>query len=62
MKIGKVSKSKESHEKAYQLAKQMSSLNGQTIALGNLGRIGNLCRISSQEKLETFVKKYIEVS
>ncbi len=48
---------------ALRYAIQMSSSAGQSIAIGNLGKIGNLANLNyDEDKLKMFVERYLELS
>jgi len=53
------------HQFALRYAIQMSSLAGQSVAVGNLGNLGQISKVSSyanNEKLQMFVERYLELS
>lgn len=58
-------KSSINHQFALRYAIQMSSLAGQSIAVGNLGNLGQISKVASyanNEKLQMFVERYLELS
>lgn len=62
---GDQEKSSINHQFALRYAIQMSSLAGQSVAVGNLGNLGNLTKVSSyanNEKLQMFIERYLELS
>lgn len=60
--LGDQEKSNINFQFALRYAVQMSSIPGQKIALGNLGKIGNHSFINNSEKLISFVENYIELN
>ena len=53
------------HQFALRYAIQMSSLAGQSVAVGNLGNLGSISKVSSyanNEKLQMFIERYLELS
>eukprot|EP00343_Euplotes_focardii_P009361 CAMPEP_0205825056 /NCGR_PEP_ID=MMETSP0206-20130828/23756_1 /ASSEMBLY_ACC=CAM_ASM_000279 /TAXON_ID=36767 /ORGANISM="Euplotes focardii, Strain TN1" /LENGTH=310 /DNA_ID=CAMNT_0053123751 /DNA_START=311 /DNA_END=1240 /DNA_ORIENTATION=- len=66
--VGDQEKSFINHNFALRLAIQMSSLAGQSVAVGNLGNLGNLDNINkvssyaNNERLQMFVERYLELS
>ncbi|CAI2368366.1 unnamed protein product [Moneuplotes crassus] len=60
--LGDQEKSNINHHFALRYAVQMSSIPGQKVALGNLGKIGTYSFSSNPEKLLKFVENYIELS
>mmetsp|Transcript_8621 Transcript_8621/g.9797 ORF Transcript_8621/g.9797 Transcript_8621/m.9797 type:complete len:206 (+) Transcript_8621:717-1334(+) len=60
--LGDQEKSNINHKFALRYAVQMSSVPGQKIALGNLGKIGTYNFSTSTDKLLSFVENYIELS
>jgi tetratricopeptide (TPR) repeat protein len=58
-------KSSINHQFALRYAIQMSSLAGQSVAVGNLGNLGSISKVASyanNEKLQMFVERYLELS
>lgn len=58
-------KSSINHQFALRYAIQMSSLAGQSVAVGNLGNLGSINKVASyanNEKLQMFVERYLELS
>lgn len=58
-------KSSINHHFALRYAIQMSSLAGQSVAVGNLGNLGSISKVSSyanNEKLQMFIERYLELS
>ena len=58
-------KSSINHQFALRYAIQMSSLAGQSVAVGNLGNLGNISKVSSyanNEKIQMFIERYLELS
>jgi tetratricopeptide (TPR) repeat protein len=63
--LGDQEKSSINHQFALRYAIQMSSLAGQSVAVGNLGNLGSISKVSSfanNEKLQMFVERYLELS
>ena len=60
--LGDQEKSNINHQFALRYAVQMSSIPGQKIALGNLGKIGSYNFSSDAEKLLNFVENYLDLS
>lgn len=60
--LGDQEKSNINHHFALRYAVQMSSIPGQKVALGNLGKIGSYSFSSNPEKLMKFIENYIELS
>ena len=60
--LGDQEKSNINHQFALRYAVQMSSVPGQKVALGNLGKIGSYNFSTNTEKLLNFVENYIELS
>ena len=61
-KLGDVEKSSINHQFALRYAIQMSSVTGQSVAIGNLGQIGSGEVIGDNEKLKMFVERYLNLS
>lgn len=40
----------------------MSNLNGQSLAIGNIGRIGNKSISENKDKMKIFVEKYLKLA
>lgn len=58
-------KSSINHQFALRYAIQMSSLAGQSVAVGNLGNLGSINKVASyanNEKLQMFVERYLELT
>ena len=62
--IGDHEKASINHQFALRYAIQMSSVAGQSVAIGNLGKVGgkNVYAQMNQEKLQMFVERYLELS
>lgn len=63
--LGDQEKSSINHQFALRYAIQMSSLAGQSVAVGNLGNLGSINKVASyanNEKLQMFVERYLELS
>lgn len=63
--LGDQEKSSINHQFALRYAIQMSSLAGQSVAVGNLGNLGSISQVASfanNEKLQMFVERYLELS
>ena len=60
--LGDQEKSNINHQFALRYAVQMSSIPGQKVALGNLGKIGTYNFSTNTDKLLSFVENYIELS
>lgn len=60
--LGDQEKSNINHQFALRYAVQMSSVPGQKVALGNLGKIGSYNFASNADKLMSFVENYMELS
>jgi tetratricopeptide (TPR) repeat protein len=62
--IGDFEKSSINHQFALRYAIQMSSVAGQSVAIGNLGKVGGKETYAqmNQEKLQMFVERYLELS
>jgi tetratricopeptide (TPR) repeat protein len=60
--LGDQEKSNINHQFALRYAVQMSSIPGQKVALGNLGKIGSINFSSNPEKLMSFVENYMELN
>lgn len=60
--LGDQEKSNINHHFALRYAVQMSSIPGQKVALGNLGKIGSYNFSENPEKLTKFVENYIDLS
>ncbi len=61
--LGDKEKAATYHQAALRCAVQISSLAGQTIAIGNLGRVGaGTSMINDKAKLKGLVQKYLELS
>jgi tetratricopeptide (TPR) repeat protein len=50
------------HQMALKYAIQMSSVAGQSVAIGNLGKIGNNKLVGDTEKLKMFAERYLSLS
>jgi hypothetical protein len=61
-KTGDVEKASINHQFALRYAIQMSSVTGQSVAIGNLGQIGSNHVIGDSEKLKMFVERYLNLS
>jgi tetratricopeptide (TPR) repeat protein len=61
-KTGDVEKASINHQFALRYAIQMSSVTGQSVAIGNLGQIGSGQVIGDSEKLKMFVERYLNLS
>lgn len=63
-KLGDIEKASINHQFALRYAIQMSSVAGQSIAIGNLGRIGSVSNVGAMdsEKMQMFVERYLELS
>jgi tetratricopeptide (TPR) repeat protein len=63
-KLGDHEKSSINHQFALRYAIQMSSVAGQSVAIGNLGKVGNgeAYATMNQDKLQMFVERYLELS
>ena len=57
-------KSSINHQFALRYAIQMSSVAGQSVAIGNLGKVGGnqVYAQMNQDKLQMFVERYLELS
>lgn len=62
--IGDHEKASINHQFALRYAIQMSSVAGQSVAIGNLGKVGgkNIYAQMNAEKLQMFVERYLELS
>lgn len=63
--LGDQEKSSINHQFALRYAIQMSSLAGQSVAVGNLGNLGGITKVASyanNEKLQMFIERYLELS
>lgn len=63
--LGDQEKASINHQFALRYAIQMSSLAGQSVAVGNLGNLGSISKVASyanNEKLQMFVERYLELS
>ena len=62
--LGDFEKASINHQFALRYAIQMSSVAGQSVAIGNLGRVGGnkLYAVMNQEKMKMFVGRYLELS
>lgn len=62
--LGDHEKASINHQFALRYAIQMSSVAGQSVAIGNLGKVGgnNVYASMNQEKLQMFVERYLELS
>ena len=62
--VGDYEKSSINHQFALRYAIQMSSVAGQSVAIGNLGKVGGKETYAqmNQEKLQMFVERYLELS
>lgn len=62
--IGDHEKSSINHQFALRYAIQMSSVAGQSVAIGNLGKVGggDVYATMNQDKLQMFVERYLELS
>lgn len=62
--VGDFEKSSINHQFALRYAIQMSSVAGQSVAIGNLGKVGGKETYAqmNQEKLQMFVERYLELS
>ena len=62
--IGDYEKSSINHQFALRYAIQMSSVAGQSVAIGNLGKVGgnNTYAQMNQDKMQMFVERYLELS
>ena len=62
-KLGDQEKSSINHQFALRYAIQMSSVAGQSVAIGNLGKVGNqMYSTMNQDKLQMFVERYLELA
>ena len=41
---------------------QLSNLSGQTLAIGNMGKIGKKALIENKDKMKLFIEKYLKLS
>ena len=62
--IGDYEKSSINHQFALRYAIQMSSVAGQSVAIGNLGKVGGnqVYAQMNQDKMQMFVERYLELS
>ena len=62
--IGDYEKSSINHQFALRYAIQMSSVAGQSVAIGNLGKVGGNQTYArmNQDKMQMFVERYLELS
>ena len=62
--VGDFEKSSINHQFALRYAIQMSSVAGQSVAIGNLGKVGGnqVYAQMNQDKMKMFVERYLELS
>ncbi len=60
--LGENEKAAAYQQTALKLALQISSVAGQTIAIGNLGRIGGVGMVSDRGRLRAFVERYLALA
>ena len=62
--VGDFEKSSINHQFALRYAIQMSSVAGQSVAIGNLGKVGGnkIYAQMNQDKMQMFVERYLELS
>lgn len=60
--MGDIERSAINHQFALRYAIQMSSVTGQSIAIGNLGQIGTGSVAGDNQKLQMFVERYLSLS
>ncbi|CAG9323805.1 unnamed protein product [Blepharisma stoltei] len=61
-KLGDNERAAINHQFALRYAIQMSSVAGQSVAIGNLGQIGNNKIVGDNEKLKMFAERYLALS
>lgn len=61
-RIGETEKSAVNHQFALRYAIQLSSVSGQTVAIGNLGQIGSKSIKGDFDRMKVFVERYLNLS
>lgn len=61
-KLGEGEKSAVNHQFALRYAIQLSSVTGQTVAIGNLGQVGSRSLKGDYDRMKVFVERYLHLS
>ena len=61
-RIGDTKKSIFWFQSALKHSVQMSNISGQSLAIGNIGKIGNKTLSENKDKMKIFVEKYLKLA